>query len=190
MSSYKQVEIQIEDQTTPHNKWCHPLKEDGFANFITSKLLDNPTVVHKIFGAGSFFSPLLFGKFFDPSDAFPLWEFESDSLIMPPNLHNSSSHRNIDWSQTDNDFVLRAEIPGNTVEVCIENGKIMEISGQWRQKREWKSGLWWEYGYVRRIELPEQTDWRKTEARVKNDLVLEIKIPKNTRECTVDAPPN
>ncbi|KAG8386198.1 hypothetical protein BUALT_Bualt03G0124100 [Buddleja alternifolia] len=180
MTSCKQLEIQFEDPN-PH-KWCHPMKEDGFATFMSK---ENSTTQKTIFGPGSFFSPLLFGKFFDPSDAFPLWEFDSDELL--PNLH-SSSQRNVDWFQTDSDYVLKAEIPGtssNSIQVCIENGKIIEINGQWRQEREnrtkeWKSNHWWEHGFVRRLELPEQTEWRKSEAHLKNDHLLEIRIPKTT----------
>ncbi|KAI3466203.1 hypothetical protein Pfo_022866 [Paulownia fortunei] len=174
MTSSKELEIRFEDPN-PH-KWCHPLKEDVFATFMSKE----SSTVHK---TGSFFSPLLFGKFFDPSDAFPLWEFESDALL--PNSNSSSQH-NVDWYQTDTDYVLKADIPGlgnNTLQVCVENGKILEISGQWRQQREsrmkdWKSSHWWEHGYVRRLELPEQTDWRKSEAHVKNDVLLEIRVPK------------
>jgi len=54
---------------------------------------------------------MLFGKFFDPSDAFPLWEFESDILLS----HLRSSNQNIvDWYQTDEGYMLTAEIPGTT----------------------------------------------------------------------------
>ncbi|KAK6154391.1 hypothetical protein DH2020_008639 [Rehmannia glutinosa] len=173
-SSSKEIEIQFEDPNP--QKWCHPLKEEVFASFMSK---ENSTV----FKTGSLFSPFLFGKFFDPSDAFPLWEFESDVLLPP----NSSGKRSVDWYQTDTDFVLLAEIPGqgnkNSLQVCVENGKILEISGQWRQQKDggtkgWKSSHWWEHGYVRRLELPEQTDWRKTEAHLKNDVFLEIRIPK------------
>ena len=64
----------------------------------------------------------------------------------------------------------------------------MEISGQWREQRnsktkDWRSGHWWEQGYVRRLELPENADWRKIEAHVNNDILLEIRIPKNTLDC-------
>lgn len=64
----------------------------------------------------------------------------------------------------------------------------MEISGQQKEnkKRNWKSSQWWEHGYVRRIELPEHADWRKAEAYVKNDSLLEIKIPKLAKDS--DAP--
>lgn len=66
----------------------------------------------------------------------------------------------------------------------VDKGKIVEISGQWRQQREskiqdWTSGHWWEYGYVRRLELPEDADWKKIEVYVNNDVHLEIRIPKN-----------
>ncbi|EPS69597.1 hypothetical protein M569_05171, partial [Genlisea aurea] len=137
---------------------------------------------------GSLFSPLLFGKFFDPSDAFPLWEFEARALLRSPG--------SVDWFQTDSDYVLRAELQGlidesgagmRNLQVIVESGKILEMSGVWRQTEsgggggteEWKSGRWWEHGYTRRLELPERSDWAKTEAYWQNDSLLEIRIPKN-----------
>ena len=70
----------------------------------------------------------------------------------------------------------------HTVQVCIEKGKILEISGLWKQQvdsnvKNWKTNHWWEHGFVRRIELPENADWKKIEVILKNDLILEIKIP-------------
>lgn len=88
--SSKQLDIQFEDPNP--QKWCHPLKED----VLTEK-------------AGSIFSPSLFGKFFDPSDAFPLWEFKSDDLLP---VSTSSAHRGVDWFQTDTDFLLKADLHG------------------------------------------------------------------------------
>ncbi|XP_073131107.1 21.7 kDa class VI heat shock protein [Henckelia pumila] len=176
-TSSKQLEIRFEDPNP--QKWCHPLKEDGFAALMSQ---ENPTV-DKIFGAGSFFSPWLFGKFFDPSDAFPIWEFEADALLSNP--HCSNMH-NVEWFQTDSDYVLIAQLLGidhsNNIQVCVENGKVIEINGRYwrpqREPREWKSGHWWEHGYVRRLELPEKTDWKKVEARLNNDTSLEIRLPK------------
>ncbi|KAL3576772.1 hypothetical protein D5086_022055 [Populus alba] len=152
------------------------------------------SIVHKIFGEGSLFSPLLFGKYFDPSDAFPLWEFESDVLLS--NLR-SSGKTNIDWFQTDDAYVLKADlsagVENNTVQFFVENGKIMEISGQWKPKRDqsktkdWRSGNWWEHGYVRRLEIPGDADWKDTEAYVSNDMFLEVRIPKSS--LVSDTPP-
>jgi len=102
-SSNKRLEVQTEDQT-PH-KWCVSLGEEPFKRFFSQT---NPTL-HKVFGDGSLFSPLLFGKFFDPSDAFPLWEFESDVLL---SHLRSSSQSTVDWCQTGEGYILKAEIPG------------------------------------------------------------------------------
>lgn len=105
MTSSKRIEVQTDDQT-PH-KWRISLGEEVFKRFFSQA---NPTV-HKIFGDGSLFSPLLFGKFFDPSDAFPLWEFESDVLL---SHLRSSGQSTVDWCQTDQGYILKAEIPGMT----------------------------------------------------------------------------
>lgn len=103
MTSCMKLEVHTEDHT-PH-KWCVALGEDVFKKFLSQ----GSSVVHKVFGDGSLFSPLLFGKFFDPSDAFPLWEFESDILL---SHLRSSSQTAVDWLQTDQTYVLKAELPG------------------------------------------------------------------------------
>ncbi|KAK2984781.1 hypothetical protein RJ640_004606 [Escallonia rubra] len=182
MTSCKQLGVGLEDPTPAI--WCVPLKEDVFAAFMAK---GNKTV-HMIFGHGSLFSPFLFGKFFDPSDAFPLWEFESDVLLS--NLR-SSGQSTVDWFQTDTDYVLKAELPGiqkDSLQVYVEKGKVVDISGQWRQQRDpntkdWRCSHWWEQGFVRRLELPENVDWRKMEAYLSNDILLEIRIPKNPLDC-------
>ncbi|KAF9609921.1 hypothetical protein IFM89_019287 [Coptis chinensis] len=177
MSCRKQLEIGSEDPTP--QKWCMPLREDTFDSFISKGV----TTVTKVFGDGSLFSPLLFGKFFDPSDAFPLWEFQSDILLS--SLRNSGQST-AEWYETDLEYVLKAELPGVkklSPQVIVECGKVLEISGQWREQRDsdvkdWRSGRWWEFGYVRRLELPENADWRKTGATVDDEIFLEIRIPK------------
>ncbi|KAI3883849.1 hypothetical protein MKW92_032966 [Papaver armeniacum] len=179
MSCRKQLEVRSEDRNP--QKWSVPLREEIFGNFISK---GNPTV-SKVFGVGSLFSPLLFGKFFDPSDAFPLWEFESDVLLSSLRESHQST---VDWSETDKEYVVKAELPGqgkNNVQVSVENGNVVEISGQWKQRKEsdandWRSGHWWESGYARRLELPENADWRNIEAYIIDDIFLEIRIPKST----------
>ncbi|XP_040375573.1 21.7 kDa class VI heat shock protein isoform X2 [Rosa chinensis] len=113
----------------------------------------------------------------------------------------SSGQSTIDWFQTEQYYVLKAELPGegkNSVQVYAENAKVLEISGQWKQQqqqkdqsktnstRDWRSGNWWESGYVRRLELPQDADWRKIEAYVTNDLILEIKIHKINNSLDAD----
>ncbi|CAN4102780.1 unnamed protein product [Withania somnifera] len=181
MNSYKQLELQFEEPNP--KKWCVSLKEDVFVKFMNN----GNFITHKALCEGSLFSPLLFGKFFDPSDAFPLWEFDSDVL-----LNNARSSNNnqctVDWAQTETDYVLKAQIPGvdkGIIRVSIEDGKVLEVTGQLRLKMEtgtkdWRAGNWWEDGCVRRIELPENADWKKTEVILSNGdhTFLEVKIPK------------
>lgn len=83
-------------------------------------------------------------------------------------------------------MIFGSGIGKNNVQIVYnENHKAVEASGLWNQQqreaksiKDWRSGNWWEYGYVRRLELPEDADWRKIEAYLTNDTVLEIKIPK------------
>ncbi|KVI10353.1 21.7 kDa class VI heat shock protein isoform X2 [Cynara cardunculus var. scolymus] len=165
-----------EDHQSPH-KWCVPLKEDVFAAFMAK----GGPIVHRVFGHKSLFGPLLFTKFFDPSDAFPLWEFEPAVLLS--HLHNPC----VDWFQTDASCILISQLPKiekSSLGICVENGKVIEISGLWKKHGEsrttdWRSGKWWEDGFVRRLELPDNTDWKKMEVYVKNDTtVLDIRLPK------------
>ncbi|KAF3453541.1 hypothetical protein FNV43_RR03981 [Rhamnella rubrinervis] len=165
----------------------------------------NPTM-QKVFGDGSLFSPLLLGKYFDPSDAFPLWEFESE--ILSSNLR-SLGQSTVDWFQTDQDYVLKAELQGKfpgTSQNFIPHSSLFDESTKWgffwkitwgwinllkqelaktmhnfmqqrvrscgnkwameaaeRHQNGRRSGNWWEYGYVRKLERPEDADCRRLE---------------------------
>lgn len=103
MSTCRQLDIKTDDHAP--KKWSVLLNEEVFKQFYSQ----GGSVVHKVFGDGSLFSPFLFGKFFDPSDAFPLWEFDSDVLL---SKFRSCGQSTVDWFQTDNDYVLKSEIPG------------------------------------------------------------------------------
>ena len=80
--------------------------------------------------------------------------------------------------------MIKAGVGKTNVQIHVGKGKIVEISGQLKQQREsmtkdWRSSNWWEYGYVRRLELPEEADWRRIEASLSNDVLLEIRISRN-----------
>ncbi|KAK9101019.1 hypothetical protein Scep_024449 [Stephania cephalantha] len=98
--------IKSEDHQSP-KKWCISLMEDKFNSFISQG--DHP-LVHKVFGAGSLFSPFLFRKYFDPSDAFPLWEFGSDILSSSSSVQNGGRSA-VEWFETDKEYGLKAELP-------------------------------------------------------------------------------
>ncbi|CAH8297944.1 unnamed protein product [Eruca vesicaria subsp. sativa] len=171
------------DDKTP-GKWSVPLSEEVFRRFLSG----GGSSEKAVFSEGSIFSPFLFGKYFDPSDAFPLWEFEADVLLA--SLRSGGQCR-VDWSQTDQAYVLKSDLPvvgKNNAQVYVDvNGKVMEISGQWNINKktaangDWRTGRWWEYGYVRRLELPDDADPQSSEAFLSNKddySFLEIIIPK------------
>ncbi|CAJ1964515.1 unnamed protein product [Sphenostylis stenocarpa] len=71
----------------------------------------------------------------------------------------------------------------SNIEVHVDNGKVVEISGEWKPQKEskasdWRCGHWWEYGYVRRLEVPEEADLEIIEALIRNARFLEVQIPK------------
>ncbi|KAL0916905.1 hypothetical protein M5K25_014458 [Dendrobium thyrsiflorum] len=179
MSHKTALEIRTDDDDHSQ-KWLLPLNEDVFSSHLSQA----GEIAQKVFGEGSLFSPLLFGKFFDPADAFPLWDFDSELLLS--RLH-SSSKISVDWSETDDKYILRAELPvgARSVEValCGDKENLIEISGIWNvgnpTGRDWKIRKWWEYGFVRRLEVADDADCRKMEASINNDNTLEIIIPKS-----------
>ncbi|CAN8243745.1 unnamed protein product [Cochlearia groenlandica] len=175
------LEIHTDDKSP--GKWSVPLGDEVFRRFLNS---GGALEIKAVFGEGTLFSPFLFGKYFDPSDAFPLWDFEAEVLLK--SLRSLGQCR-VDWSQTDLAFVLKSDLPvvaKNNVQVYV-NGNVMEISGQWNINKkvavngDWRSGRWWEYGYVRRLELPGDADTKNAEAFLSNNddfTFLEIRIPK------------
>ena len=70
------------------------------------------------------------------------------------------------------------------MEVSGDAMKVIDISGLWRAPPpadgwDWRAGRWWEHGFVRRVELPEDAEWRKVEAYFDDgEGSLEIKVPK------------
>lgn len=97
------LEIHSDDKTP--GKWSVPLGEDVFRRFLSGGGGSEKAV----FGEGSIFSPFLFGKYFDPSDAFPLWDFEAEVLLA--SLRSLGQCR-VDWSQTDQAYLLKSDLPG------------------------------------------------------------------------------
>lgn len=163
-------------------KWRMSLLENTFSGFLQGAGAD--TAARAVFAEGSLFCPFLFGNFFDPADPFPLWEFESDVLLAA--LRRGNARTTVDWAETDCEYYLRADVPGGRrcdVEVSGDAMKVIDICGLWRAPaadgRDWRCGRWWEHGFVRRVELPEDAEWRKVEAHFDDgEGALEIKVPK------------
>ena len=95
-------------------RWRMSLLENTFSGFLQGAGAD--AAARAVFAEGSLFSPFLFGKFFDPADPFPLWEFESDVLLAA--LRRGNARSTIDWAETDSEYYLRADIPGTNYDRC------------------------------------------------------------------------
>lgn len=92
------------------------LTEDTFISFLSH----GGDAAKAVFGEGSLFSPFLFGKFFDPADAFPLWDFDSDALLS--GLRNAKK-TSVNWAETDSEYALRADLPGTPYVALKINSK-------------------------------------------------------------------
>jgi hypothetical protein len=97
---------QVDSGAAP--KWRMSLLENTFTAFLQSPCAAD-AAAKAMFAEGSLFSPYLFGKFFDPADAFPLWEFESDVLLA---ALRRGCRTTVDWAENDCEYYLRADIPG------------------------------------------------------------------------------
>lgn len=56
----------------------------------------------------------------------------------------------------------------------IKVGKVVEISGLWKRVEKgkeynWRRGQWWEQGYVRRVELTDNSNWKSIVAYLRDD---------------------
>jgi HSP20 family protein len=114
----------------------------------------------------------LFDRFFEDR---PLQLFGQDGGWMP----------SVDVSETDGEFIVKAEIPGmevKDIEVSLNKGTLT-INGERNRDREENQGNYHcverSYGSFRRMfHLPTEVDSEKVEAGYK-DGVLKIRLPKS-----------
>ncbi|THU53912.1 hypothetical protein C4D60_Mb10t19390 [Musa balbisiana] len=71
MPPLRVIKVRSGYQSSHSQKWRVAFTEDAFNRFVAR----GRDAAGKVFGEGSLFNPLLFGKFFNPADAFLLWEF-------------------------------------------------------------------------------------------------------------------
>lgn len=80
---------------------------------------------------------------------------------------------------------MRADLPGlkkDDVNVGVENGRVLKISGQWNNNnRPDGCAEWWKAEYIRRFLLPDNGDIEQTHASM-DDGILEITIPKTKQK--------
>ncbi|KAJ4797059.1 hypothetical protein LUZ62_048305 [Rhynchospora pubera] len=128
----------------------------------------------------------------DPFDGFPfnhsLLSFprssSSSSLSFPSDTSSFAAAR-IDWKETPEAHVFKADLPGikkEEVKVEVEDGNVLQISGERTRENEEKNDTWHRVErssgkFLRRFRLPENAKMDQIKAAMENG-VLTVTVPK------------
>ncbi|XP_041004158.1 17.8 kDa class I heat shock protein-like [Juglans microcarpa x Juglans regia] len=122
----------------------------------------------------------------DPSEGFPM---VSSSVADVPSIAGRETaaivNPRIDWKETPEAHIIRADLPGlnkEEVKVEIEDGRVLQISGERNREHEEKNDKWHRVErvtgkFLRRFRLPENATMDQVKATMENG-VLTIIVPK------------
>ncbi|KAK2968599.1 hypothetical protein RJ640_009427 [Escallonia rubra] len=107
----------------------------------------------------------------------PRSEFASDTAAV--------ANTRIDWKETPEAHVFKADLPGlkkEEVKVEVEEGRVLQISGQRSKEKEEKNDKWHRVErssgrFLRRFRLPENAKVDQVKAAMENG-VLTVTVPK------------
>ncbi|KAK9913654.1 hypothetical protein M0R45_037464 [Rubus argutus] len=142
---------------------------------------------------GSFFGNGRRSSVFDPF-SLDIWDpFQDFSLINARSAPRSElagetaavANTRIDWKETPEAHVFKADLPGlkkEEVKVEVEEGNVLQISGERRVEKEDKSDKWHRVErssgkFSRRFRLPENAKTEEVKAAMENG-VLTVIVPK------------
>lgn len=120
----------------------------------------------------------------DPFHGFP---FSSTLANVPSSARETAALANtrIDWKETPEAHVFKADLPGlkkEEVKVEVEDGRILQISGERSKEQEDKTDTWHRVErssgkFLRRFRLPENARMDEVKANMENG-VLTVVVPK------------
>lgn len=127
-------------------------------------------------------------------NAFDLWDPMEDlfgtAVTAFPRLSSAReisafTNARIDWKETPEAHVFKADLPGlkkEEVKVEVEEGRILQISGERSKEQEDKNDKWHRVErstgkFHRRFRLPENAKVDKVKAKMENG-VLTVTVPK------------
>ncbi|KAF3668409.1 18.5 kDa class I heat shock protein [Capsicum annuum] len=120
----------------------------------------------------------------DPFEGFPI---SSTIANTPSSARETSAFANarIDWKETPQAHIFKVDVPGirkEEVKVEVEEGRILQISGERSREQEEKNDQWHRMErssgkFLRRFRLPENTKMGEIKAAMENG-VLTVTVPK------------
>ncbi|ESQ37377.1 hypothetical protein EUTSA_v10002949mg [Eutrema salsugineum] len=123
---------------------------------------------------------------FDPF-SLDVWDpFEGSGLANAPGRDVAAfTNAKVDWRETPEAHVFKADLPGlkkEEVKVEVEDGNVLQISGERRSENEEKSDKWHRVErssgkFMRRFRLPENAKMEEVKACMENG-VLSVMVPK------------
>ena len=142
------------------------------------------------FGFGSRRSSPLSLDVWDPFE-FPFFNNGGGALSFPGGGGGGGSEAlafagtRIDWKETPEAHVFKADLPGSKkeeVKVEVEEGRILQISGERRKEQEERTDTWHRVErssgkFLRRFRLPESAKVDQISASMENG-VLTVTVPK------------
>nr|ABW89470.1 low molecular weight heat shock protein [Gossypium hirsutum] len=117
----------------------------------------------------------------DPFKDFPL----SSSLTSQTPETSAFVNTRIDWKETPEAHVFKADVPGlkkEEVKVEVEDDRVLQISGERNMEKEDKNDTWHRVErssgkFMRRFRLPENAKMDQIKASMENG-VLTVTVPK------------
>ncbi|KAI3977597.1 hypothetical protein MKX01_000510 [Papaver californicum] len=127
----------------------------------------------------------------DPFQGFPFsGSGSSSSALSFPGSEISKetsqlANTRIDWKETPEAHIFRADLPGikkEEVKVEVEEGRVLQISGERNREKEEKNDKWHRVErssgkFLRRFRLPENAKVDQVKASMENG-VLTVSVPK------------
>ncbi|TXG74053.1 hypothetical protein EZV62_002632 [Acer yangbiense] len=129
---------------------------------------------------------------FDPFSV-DVWDPFDGFFNVPSNSGRSEAsafaNTRIDWKETPEAHVFKADLPGikkQEVKVEVEEGRILQISGERSKEQEDKNDKWHRVErssgkFLRRFRLPENVNMDQVKATMENG-VLTVTVPKEEEE--------
>ena len=98
----------------------------------------------------------------------------------------------IDWKETPEAHIFKADLPGikkEEVKVEVEDGRVLQISGERSREQEEKNDTWHRVErssgkFMRRFRLPENAKLDQVKAAMENG-VLTVTVPKEVKRPDV-----